>query len=115
MHQSINRQWEKKDLSLTIDFQGIRIRMKAAPATNERKWSESNLHMYLAEMCSELHDMFDDTGSFAKTIAHRKQFAKHFSLLMQRKRPWKMKNAVGKQKPKTENWKINPKKKYFIF
>lgn len=31
------RQWEKKDLSLTIDFQGIRIRMKAAPATNERK------------------------------------------------------------------------------
>lgn len=76
--------------------------MKAAPATNERKWSESNLHMYLAEMCSELHDMFDDTGSFAKTIAHRKQFAKHFSLLMQRKRPWKMQWENKNQKNKLE-------------
>lgn len=50
-------------------------------------------------MCSKLHDMFDDTGSVAKTIAHRKQFAKHFSLLMQRKRK-PMKNAAEKQKPK---------------
>lgn len=60
-------------------------------------------------MCSELHDMFDDTGSFAKTITIRK------ALFAFNAAKASMKNAVGKQKPKTENQKINSKKKYFIF
>lgn len=100
--QSINRQWEKKDLSLASDFQGIRIRMKAVSATNERKWSESNLHISPRCVPSSMTCLMTPVRlpklSRIVNVIRKALFAFNAAKAS-------MKNAAEKQKPKTEDTK----------